>query len=40
MNRADEAQEQFSQFNSIIKEICENEGGFHYKSGLKIKNLE
>lgn len=38
MTNAEEASSHLTQFDSILKEICENNGGYHFISGLKIKN--
>jgi hypothetical protein len=38
MERARESIDHLEQFNSIIKDICYKNDGYHFKSGVKIKN--
>jgi hypothetical protein len=37
MERAEEAKRHYDEFNTFMREVCEKNDGFHFKSGLKIK---
>lgn len=38
MERAEESKKHYEEFNRFMREVCEKNDGFHFKSGLKIKN--
>ena len=37
MKIAEEAKQKYDEFYDFLHEICEKNDGFHFKSGLKIK---
>ncbi len=38
MEMAEESKKHYEKFVDLIKNSCENNGGYHFKAGIKIKD--
>ncbi len=38
MEMAEESKKHYEKFVDLIKNFCENNGGYHFKAGIKIKD--